>query len=59
MAKRLSDHQPTNLTPNTMFKSEKVKFDKIPEGEVAEIECNRPIEVRVNGGQWKKITPKY
>lgn len=57
MAKKLSDHQPNNLTPNTMFKSERVKFDNIPEGELAELSCDKPIEVRINGGKWIKLGP--
>jgi hypothetical protein len=58
MGKRFSDHQPTNLSPDSMFTSEIIKFEDIPEGQKAEIKANKPIEVRVNGGKWIQIIPE-
>jgi len=57
MGKKLSDHQPNNLKPDSMFTSEIIKFENIPEGEKVEIKASKPIEVRVNNGKWIQIIP--
>ena len=52
-----ADKRATNLTPDDMFYSRLITVDNIPSGELHEIKSNKPIQVRVNNGEWITIDP--
>lgn len=52
-----SDKRATNLSPDDMFYSKIIEVSNIPSGEFQEIKSNKPIEVRVNNGEWITIDP--
>jgi hypothetical protein len=54
---KFSDKKATNLKPDDMFYSRLITVDDIPVGELQEIKSDKPIQVRVNNGEWITIDP--
>jgi hypothetical protein len=52
-----ADKRATNLKPDDMFYSRLIVVDDIPTGELQEIKSDKPIQVRVNNGEWITIDP--
>ena len=52
-----ADKRATNLKPDDMFYSRLIVVDDIPPGELQEIKSDKPIQVRVNNGEWITIAP--
>ena len=52
-----TDKRANNLTPDDMFYSRMISMDEIPSGEFHEIKSDKPIQVRVNNGEWVTIDP--
>lgn len=54
---KFADKRASNLKPDDMFYSRMITVDNIPTGELQEIKANKPIEVKVNNGEWITIDP--
>ena len=52
-----ADKRATNLKPDDMFYSRLIVVGDIPPGELQEIKSDKPIQVRVNNGEWITIDP--
>lgn len=55
--KKFVDKRADNLTPDDMFYSRLITIDDVPSGELHEIKSDKPIQVRVNNGEWITIDP--
>lgn len=46
----------TNLNPrkDSFYKSARVKVD-VEEDKKVEVKCTMPVQVRVNGGEWRDV----